>query len=242
MKSFERELNSYVNGSERMSGYDSYDSAEGDMSYFDDGNDMSYATGAGDGSGAVSDPYVIQYQNTTTSDQTCYLFGYNSFFGQLNYGNPTAAVITNIQTGTTAGYGIMIAQTQNKPFKIGKWRFQSATTSQLQITVLETHVDANGYQKTKPLNLSIMKDSYQFISDQVDMGIPSVVDGNTYYQFTLKGSATLVITIFPVSMVSAKSRLQGGSGFAQSKAPRISGLNSGNVVIQTTQDVKSITK
>ncbi len=237
----ERELNSYVHGTERMSGYDSYDSAEGDMSFFDDG-EMSFADGAAGSGQAVSDPYVIQYANTTTTDQTCYLFGYNSFFGSTNYGNPTAAVITNLQTGTTAGYGIMIAQTQNKPFKIGKWRFQSSTTSQLQITVQETHVDANGYQKTKPLNLSIMKDSYQFISDQVDMTIPSIVDGNTYYQFTLKASATLVITMFPVAMVTAKSRLQGGAGFAQAKAPRISGLNSGNVVIQTGQPVNSITK
>lgn len=241
MKSIEREIREYVDGTEKMSGYDS--DAEGEMSFFDDGGDseMSFASGGGS-SQSVSDPYVIQYQNTTTSDVTCYLFGYNSFFGSTNYGNPTAAVITNIQTGTTAGYGVMIAQTQNKPFKIGKWRFQSSTTSQLQITVIETHVDANGYTKTKPLNLSIMKDSYQFISDQVDMSIPSIVDGNTYYQFTLKGSATLVVTIFPVAMVTAKSRLQGGAGFAQAKAPRISGLNSSNVVIQTSQDVKSITK
>lgn len=242
MKRIERELRSYVNGAERMSGYDSYDSAEGDMSFFDDGGEMSFADGNGGGNESVSDPYVIQYQNTTTADVTCYLFGYNSFFGSTNYGNPTAAVITNLQTGTTAGYGVMIAQTQNKPFKIGKWRFQSSTTSQLQITVQETHVDANGYNKTKPLNLSIMKDSYQFISDQVDMTVPSIVDGNTYYQFTLKGSATLVITMFPVAMVTAKSRLQGGAGFSKAKAPRISGLNSGNVVIQTGSEVKSITR
>jgi hypothetical protein len=50
MNSVEKELHGYINGTERMSGFDSYDSYEGDMSYFDDsssfdGDDFSYANG-----------------------------------------------------------------------------------------------------------------------------------------------------------------------------------------------------
>ena len=41
MNSVEKELHGYINGTENMSGFDSYDSFEGDMSYFDD-DDMSY--------------------------------------------------------------------------------------------------------------------------------------------------------------------------------------------------------
>lgn len=55
MNNKEKQLKSYIQGTERMSGFDSYDSAdgEGDYSGFDgdemsafDGDSMSYASGA----------------------------------------------------------------------------------------------------------------------------------------------------------------------------------------------------
>jgi hypothetical protein len=74
MNKVEKELHGYISGTERMSGFDSYDSYEGDMSYFDDsssfdGDDFSYANG-GSATAQVSDPYVIQYANTTTANVT----------------------------------------------------------------------------------------------------------------------------------------------------------------------------
>lgn len=252
MKNIEKELKDCINGTERMSGFDSYDDAEGDMSFFDgdemsgadgmDGDTMSYASGAQGGGAPLSDPYVMQYQNTTTADVTATLFGFNDNFGQTNFGNPTAVVITNLQTGTLAGYGRMLAQSNNKQFKIGKWRFQSATTSQLQITLQINHVDANGKTQSTPLNLSIMKDSYQQQSDVLDVTKTVTVDGDTYINFTLKGSATLVIAMFPTQIISAKARLNGGAAFNHARAPRLSGKNTAPVIIQTTQPVQGITK
>ena len=78
MNKFEKEIKNYISGTERMSGFDSYDSAEGDMSYFDDSSDfdgdgMSYSGddamsfASGNTNVGISDPYVIQYQNTTTN-------------------------------------------------------------------------------------------------------------------------------------------------------------------------------
>ena len=136
MNSTEKELFGYINGTERMSGFDSYDSAEGDMSYFDDdmsfdSDAFSYATGTSNA--PLSDPYVIQYANTTTADVTAIVFGYNDYFGATNYGNNVAAVITNLQGGT---YGRLVGQTATKNFKIGKWRFQSSNLQQLQQTLL----------------------------------------------------------------------------------------------------------
>jgi hypothetical protein len=247
MKTFEKEIYNAINGTERMSGIDSYDSAEGDMSYFDDSSDfdgdtfsyaddMSYASGSTNV--AVSDPYVIQYQNTdTTNDVTAYLFGYNDFAIATNYGNPTAVVITNLQGGT---YGRLITQSNNKPFKIGKWRFQSANTSQLQQTLSVNHVDANGKQYSVPLNLSIMRDAYQQQSDIIDVTKPVSVDGDTFVSFTLKAGATFVISMFPIAILSGKAKLNGGSFDNSARAPRLSGKNVAPVIIQTSQDVRAI--
>ena len=136
----EKELNGIVARTERFSGFDSYDSAEGDMSDFDgddmsyfDNDDMSYADGPRSAA-PLSDPYVIQYANTTTNDVTAVMFGFNDNNGGTNYGNPTAIVLTNLQGGT---YGRLFNQSNNKNFKVGKWRFQSSTASQLQQTSLK---------------------------------------------------------------------------------------------------------
>lgn len=243
MNAKEKELFGAINGTERMSGFDSYDSMDGE-SYFDgddmsfaDGDDMSYASGSANV--PVSDPYVIQYANGLTSNVTAYMFGYNSFWGSTNYGNNTSVTITNLQ-GTT--YSALLAQSNNKPFKIGKLRFQSSTSSQLTQTVSITHVDANGKTYSKPLNLSILKDAYQFQSDILDINQIITVDANTYLSFTLIASATLVIAVFPVQIISSKAELNGGKALNNAKAPRLSAKNAAPIIIQTTQGVSGVAK
>lgn len=244
MDSYENEIKGYMRQTERFSGSDGedfdddFDSFDGDeMSYFD-GDEMSYA-GGGQGSVPLSDPYVISYQNTTTNDVTAIVFGYNDNFGASNYGNPAAVVITNLQGGT---YGRLFAQAANKEFKIGKIRFQSSTSSQLQKTVTIYHVDANGKQYSSPLNLSVMLDAYQFQSTVLDVTKVITVDGNTYLSFTLVASATLVMSIYPVAVVSAKAVLNGGKSLNVAKAPRLSGKNAAPVIINTSQPVKGISQ
>lgn len=244
MNNVERKLHGIIEGTERMSGFDSYDEGD-DMSYFDDdsfdyfdNDEMSYASGPNANS-PVSDPYVIQYVNTTAGDLTAVIFGYNDNFGAANFGNPAGITITNLQGGT---YGRLIAQSNNKFFRIGKWRFQSASSAQLQQTVTLTHFDANGKQYSSPLNLSIMRDAYQFQSDILDISKTVTIDGNSQVSFTLLASATMVISMFPTSVLSGKAKLNGGSLDNRARAPRLSGKNVAPVVIQTTQDVKGITK
>ncbi len=249
MNNKEKELLNAINGTERMSGIDSYDDADGDMSYFDDSNfDGDDSSFDGDGfsfaSGAkavqvVSDPYVVSYQNTDIVPHTAILFGYNDYFGAPNYGNDPTIVITNLQGGT---YGRLIAQSNNKFFQIGKWRFQCTTPAQLQVTLNINHVDANGKQYSTPLNLSIMRDAYQQQSDIIDVTKPVTVDGNTYITFSLFNGATLVISMFPIKVISGKAKLNGGHSLNSARAPRLSGKNVSPVIIQTTQDVKGVTK
>lgn len=245
MKKNEKVLLNFVKEAERMSGFDSYD--EGDMSAFDDmdnfdgdemsyfdGDDMSYATG---NKLQLSDPYVIQYENTVAVNVTAILFGFNDFAGTANFGNVGTTTITNLQGGT---YARLFNQSQNKQFKIGKWRFQSSTPSQLQQTLTLTHVDGNGKQYTTPLNLSIMKDAYQQQADVLDVTKTLTIDGNSYISFTLIASATLVISMFPISVISAKAKLNGGTSINNAKAPRLSGKNVAPVIIQTSQAVQGI--
>jgi len=248
----EKELLSAINSTEKFSGYDgdemSYfddmDNFDDDASYFDDApndmNNMSYA--GGNQSISVSDPYVISYNNSTAGNLTAILFGYNDYFNVANYGNNVGIVITNVQTGTTAGYGRMIAQSNNKFFKIGKWRFQSTSSPQLQVTMNIYHVDANGKQYITPLNLSIMRDAYQQQSDIIDVTKQVTVDGNTYCTFLLYGFATVTISMFPVAVISGKAKLNGGNSLNSARAPRLSGKNVAPVIIQTSQNVKGIAK
>ena len=244
MNSKEKELHGYINATEKFSGFDSYDSAEGDMSYFDDAmefddNGMSYASGHGQQAVGVSDPYVLQYENTTSNDATAYIFGFNDYSGSANYGNPAAVVIANLQGGT---YGRLFSQSNNKPFKIGKWRFQSSTPAQLQQTLTLSHFDGNGKTSSSPLNLSIAKDSYQQLSDQVDIVKVLSVDANTTVSFTLKANATLTISMFPITIISAKAQLNGRQAINSARAPRLSGKNVSPVIIQTSQNVQGVAK
>lgn len=246
----EKELLNAINGTEKFSGYDG-----DEMSYFDDmdsfdGDTMSYADGmdnsfdyaGGNKAVSVSDPYVVSYNNTSGSQLTAILFGYNDYYNTTNYGNNTAIIITNVQTGTTAGYGRLIAQSNNKFFKIGKWRFQCGNLAQLQVTLNIYHVDANGKQYISPLNLSIMRDAYQQQSDIIDVTKQVTIDGNSFITFPLLAGAVLTISMFPVEIISGKAKLNGGTSLNSAIAPRLSGKNVAPVIIQTSQNVKGIAK
>ena len=243
MNSIEKEIFGFMGDAERMSGFDSYDNYDGyddfdgdEMSYFDD-DAMSYASGQQ--AQAVSDPYVIQYQNTTAGTLTAVMFGYNDYFGNATFGNPVGITVTNLQGGT---YGRLLAQSNNKFFKIGKWRFQSANASQLSQTLTLTHYDANGKQYSTPLNLSIMRDAYQFQNDILDVTKPVTIDGNSQINFPLLANTIFVISIFPTQVISGKAVLNGGTSLNSARAPRLSGKNVAPVIIQTTQGVAGITK
>jgi len=246
MTSKEKELKGYLGFAEKMSGYDGMDYFEGDLSSFDDYDDfddfdgddnMSFASGTP--AQNISDPYVIQYSNPTPATLTAVLFGYNNNFNSPTFGNPPAIVITNLQGSS---YTALLGQTNNKAFQIGKWRFQSANSSQLAQTLTIAHFDANGKQYSTPLNLSIMRDAYQFQNDILDVNKVITVDGNTQITFPLLPVTDLVISMFPISVLSAKAVLNGGMSLNKAVAPRLSGKNVAPVIINTNQKVGGVVK
>jgi len=246
MTSNEKELNRFLGVAEQMSGYDGMDYFDGDgMSYFDDfdgddfdGDAMSFATGSP--AQNVSDPYVISYQNTLLVTTTAVLFGYNLYYPDPLGGNAATTTITNLQGGTS--YIGFVAQTSTKPLKIGKWRFQSSNLTQLSQTLTITHFDANGKSYSTPLNLSIMRDAYQFQSDILDISKSVVVDSNSVITFPLLASTTMVISMFPVAVLSSKAVLNGGTSLNTAVAPRLSGKNVAPVIINTNQRVGGVNK
>lgn len=245
MNASEKELHRFLGVAEKMSGYDGMDYFEGDLSSFDDDMDyfdgddaMSFATGNAT-SENVSDPYVIQYANSTLGTLTAVLFGYNNNFQSTTFGNPVGVTVTNLQGSS---YLALLGQTSNKPLKIGKWRFQSASSSQLSQTLTISHFDANGKQYSTPLNLSIMRDAYQFQSDILDINKVIVVDANTQITFPLLASTTLVISMFPVAVLSSKAVLNGGTSLNTAIAPRLSGKNVAPVIINTNQRIGGVAK
>ena len=245
MNSIEKQLFGFMGEAERMSGFDSYDSYDGyddfegnddDMSYFDD-DAMSYASGQQ--ATAMSDPYVIQYVSTALVTSTAVIFGYNDNFNSATFGQPALVTVTSLMGGT---YGRLLAQSNNKFFKIGRWRFQSTTVGQLSQTLTLNHFDANGKQYSTPLNLSIMRDDYQFQNDILDVTKTITVDGNTSITFPLLANATMVISMFPVAVISGKAVLNGGASYNTARAPRLSGKNVAPVIIQTSQGVAGMSK
>ncbi len=248
MNTHEKELKSYIKGTEKMSSFNDYDSAEGegDMSSFNDydsadGMDTSHASGPA-AQEAVAAPYVIQYANTTTNDVTAIFMGFNDYSSASNYGNPTAVVLTNLQGGT---YGRLINQSSSKNFVIGKWRFTASGSnvdSQLTQTLTLNHVDASGIVTQVPIAMSVLKDLFQQVTNAIDVTRRVTFDANTFITFTLKASCTLAIAAYPTVVLSGKALLNGGSNVNRATAPRLSGNNVSPVIIQTTQDVKGITR
>jgi hypothetical protein len=247
MTSNEKELHRFLGVAEQMSGYDGMDYFDGDgMSYFDDfdgddfdgGDAMSFASGQQ--AQNVSDPYVISYEETTGATVTAVLFGYNLFYPDPDGGNNPLTNIVNLQGGTS--YIGFVAQTANKPLKIGKWRFQSSNLTQLSQTLTITHFDANGKSYSTPLNLSIMRDAYQFQSDILDISKSVVVDSNSVITFPLLANTTMVISMFPVAILSSKAVLNGGQSLNTAIAPRLSGKNVAPVIINTNQRVGGVNK
>jgi glycerol kinase len=82
----------------------------------------------------------------------------------------------------------------------------------------------------------------QFQSDILDITKVIVVDGNTQITFPLLASTTLVISMFPVAVLSSKAVLNGGMSLNTAIAPRLSGKNVAPVIINTNQRIGCVTK
>lgn len=185
----------------------------------------------------VSKPYVLRIENTTAGTLTANIFGFNTYYGQTNFGNNVGIVITST---TASSYGQLLTQSQNKPFDIAKWRFSCSNTTQLDQTMTCYYVDGNGRGCFDPVTLTNYKDPYQYQSTVLDVNYPVKVDGNTYLQIPILASAVLFLSMWPQGIADQAARLVGGNANKDFRVPKIAGLNApvinvtgGNTQIQT---------
>jgi hypothetical protein len=85
----------------------------------------------------------------------------------------------------------------------------------------------------------------RFTSPSASLASQDIIDIiiiNKQLSFTLKASATFVISLYPTSVISGKAVLNGGSALNKAYAKPLSGKNVAPVIIQTSQAVKGITK
>ena len=75
-----------------------------------------------------------------------------------------------------------------------------------------------------------------------DSAAAIVIDGNSEISFTLKASATFVVSLYPTSIISGKAVLNGGNALNKAYARPLSGKNVSPVIIQTSSAVKGITQ
>jgi len=142
-----------------------------------------------------NDPYVTKYENTSNDDVTAILFGYNDNFGQTNFGNPDCVVVTNLVGGS---YQRLLAQSQSKEFRVGRWRFQSSNPEQMCVNLEINHVDANGKHYTTPFHLLNQRDSLNPVRDVLDSNKRLTTDGNTFVRFTLYAKTSFTICVYPI--------------------------------------------
>ncbi|HON92797.1 MAG TPA: hypothetical protein PKZ07_14615 [Sedimentisphaerales bacterium] len=202
------------------------------------------ATGTQGGRVPVSKPYILQVYNTTGADATCILFGYNDYSLTTNFGSAAGIVVTVTSGGS---YNRLLAQSQNKPFEIGLYRWSCGITAQLDVVLTINYVDANGRTASDPVALSNYKDAYQQQSGILDIWYSTKIDGNTYLSFTVlaatNSSNRLTLSLFPKMISDQANRLVAGGGpTKQFTTPRLSGrnvpivqINRGGVGVSTPQ-------
>lgn len=95
-----------------------------------------------------------------------------------------------------------LAQSESKPFKVGRTELISYTAGQLEGAITITHRDASG--RRKDFTVGITADPYQDQSTRVVDDTEYVWDGFTRVLFrTILGNATVLMRIYPVEEFNA---------------------------------------
>lgn len=112
---------------------------------------------------------TIEYQNISTEEKECVLFGYNDYFSEKNFGNDKDVLIL----------GFTKEQFNKGSFNINGIYFKSSTDKNLEQNLTATHVDILGKKYITKVKLN----ENRKIS----------IDENTYINFKIAGSSRILI-------------------------------------------------
>ena len=178
----------------------------------------------GSGSESVSVPYIIQIVNACTSAIAdvdigdSYANRAGTSAGPWNFNQNSNITITSTVSGVT--YIEFLAESESKPFKVGRTMIISATAGQFNQTAAVTHRDAAGNRMDHVIVPTI--DPYQNQTDRILDEYEYLFDGFTRLRFRqINGSATVTTRLYKVSNFSATQIVAGRSGERQFKAPHI---------------------
>lgn len=184
---------------EKFSNYDG-DSWEN----FDDGYD--FADG-GQMPVAEALPFVINIQNTTTTDVSNVVFLNANLAGNATapaFGNNAAIVIT---MDGTISYAEFLQNIKSAPFKVGQIYLESANAAQPWKTLTITNKQANGVTQNIPI--TPRKDPMQNQSDVSIVKTEFTVNAFTSIATTILASATLTVSLYPKEELAVARALDG---------------------------------
>ena len=190
----------YSNASGEWSNFDTYD-------YFDEYN---YAGGGGHSNAnpASSLPYILNIQNTATTDQAnVSILGANVNINAPggNFGNPANIVITMDNGAVT--YVQFLQSIISEPFRVGLMYLQSANALQPFRQLSIEYIEPNGRTVNTPLTPAL--DPMQQQSGVTVVRHMFPVNANTAISTTILASATLTLRLYPSEVLDISRSLVG---------------------------------
>ena len=187
----------------------------------------------------VSNPFIVQIENTSSEAKPFVLFGSNRFLNEKNFGNSKEIKISYL--GENTPYASILTEMLTTSYKIGLIRVQSNNSKNIRQTLGLNMANPNVgmydvvFEK-REIKLAIMMDAYQMQSDIIDVRLPNLkMDKHYYFSGQIEPNSILVISIFPTEIIS--------SGILEEvkyKNARISGTNVAPVIIHTTSRLKRL--
>jgi hypothetical protein len=159
-----------------------------------------------------SEPIIIQVVNSATSAvANVELFSANKSYilAAPNFQNGASISITSNIQGIT--YTEMLANSQQKPFKVGETLIISSSAGQTEQTVAVQHKTDTG--KLIKYTITPVQDPYQQLSDRVISNYEYIMDGFTSLTINqLNASATVTIYLYLKKRFSPTSVVAAGAG------------------------------
>lgn len=176
----------------------------GDGSWSADGGGATQA-------GGMSAPYILQIVNACTSAIADVDIG-DAFVNRLNssalYNFGQNSNITTTSTVSGVSYLEFLAQSESKPFTVGKTMIISTSAGQLDQTVAITHRNASGDRQDHVITPTL--DPFQNQTDRIIDSYEYLFDGMTRCRFNqINGSATVSIRFYQKNMFSATQIIAG---------------------------------